>query len=150
MTTLLRPVLFPPSVEQESYARFWELRRGSRILCCNQFMPAAVVAPTALQPPCFPFQFLLWICLRWARTVSVRRRSGMFLDFVRCCTSVMALNYEHFRHLLSLLELMRRRPSPQHRAVYDRLWMFLKACGPLDFRYNLYVWICSKKFSCTF
>ena len=59
-----------------------------------------------------------------------KRRTTAFCKMLHL--AVMALNYEHFKKPMTILQLIRRRPSALHRAVYDRLWMFLKACGPLD------------------
>ena len=44
--------------------------------------------------------------------------------------SVMALNFENFRQPMTILSLIRRRPSAQHLAVFHRIWTFYKACGP--------------------
>ena len=44
--------------------------------------------------------------------------------------TIMALNYERFRNPMSILPLIRRHPSRLHKAVFHRIWMFYKACGP--------------------
>eukprot|EP00438_Fugacium_kawagutii_P033656 Skav204053 [mRNA] locus=scaffold3:301963:308610:- [translate_table: standard] len=45
--------------------------------------------------------------------------------------AVMALNYEYFRSPMSVLQLLRRRPSALHLQVYARLMALVRACGCL-------------------
>ena len=42
---------------------------------------------------------------------------------------VAALNFEYFRNPLSVVHLLRRRPSRLHLQVYERLWAFVRSCG---------------------
>ena len=44
--------------------------------------------------------------------------------------AVMALNYEHVKSPMTILQLIRRRPGPLHKAVFSRIKMFFEACGP--------------------
>ena len=45
--------------------------------------------------------------------------------------TIMAMNFEHFRDPMSILALIRRRPSQRHKEVYDRVMaLFQKASGP--------------------
>ena len=83
---------------------------------------------TALFPiPC-PFVDLFGVGL--SQFGKKKRRSFAMRKLLHL--AVMALNFEHFRNPMSVLPLVRRHPSEAHRAVYARLWMFLKACGPPD------------------
>ena len=81
---------------------------------------------TALFPIPFPFEdaFRVGPDLR-----SKKRRQ---LDAMRKLLHlvIMALNYEHFKKPLTILQLIRRRPSAMHMQVYERLWAFIKASGP--------------------
>ena len=42
---------------------------------------------------------------------------------------VVALNYQYFRKPFAILQLLRRRPSPEHQVVFSRLLTFIRACG---------------------
>ena len=44
--------------------------------------------------------------------------------------TIMAMNFEHFRDPMSILALIRRRPSQRHKEVYDRVMALFRASGP--------------------
>ena len=46
---------------------------------------------------------------------------------------VMTLNYEHSRSLMAILALLRRRPGPMHKRVFQRIRTFCEASGPPSF-----------------
>ena len=86
------------------------------------------ITATALFPIPFPFEDIFRV---GPDSFGKKKRSSRALRKM-LHLAVMALNYEHFRNPFSSLSLIRRRPSAAHTAVYNRLWMLCKACGPLD------------------
>lgn len=81
---------------------------------------------TALFPIPFPFEDLFRVGP--VHESKRRRHSRAVRKLVHM--AVMAFNFEYFRKPMSILALIRRRPSSSHLAVYRRIWTFIKACGP--------------------
>ena len=123
----VKAVPFPSWVERflsqilGAGTRFSYFLRSS-IKCCREGRSKPIA--TALFPIPVPDVSIWGSLQRPSQERRIRRAEMKVLHL-----AVMALNYQYFRSPLSVLGLLRRRPSLHHQEVYSRLMALIRACG---------------------
>ena len=123
----LKEVPFPTWVERfvsqvlRSRTRFAHFLKNSIDGCRNGRSPSC---STALFPIPVPDVGIWGTSRQLSKEKRVRRAEVKILHMV-----VVALNYQYFRKPFAILQLLRRRPSPEHQDVFSRLLTFIRACG---------------------